>query len=425
MNTKTDAATAPGLRALRDLTIPDEGSTTAREVLSAAMRRALADLRRAPARPPLPGDSRAEHAAFARAVDALFAAAPGLAASLVRRPTVGTLLRCLRNPGPPERALALTRELRAQVAFELACHDALPEPLALTALPAQVLSIPANLALRFPAGVSAARFASGRVTLVTPRGEETFAIEAWGGDGPRPGFVTRPYHAITASLRLALADNNPLQMVEMHPDKAGNAIDLGGRGADAWCATLGEALDLVATHLPTLRAEIDLLLHLAVPVGHDEHRHLSASYQEALGTIYLTLHPDLMTMTEAVIHEFSHNKLNALLELDPVLENAFWPLYASPVRPDPRPLHGVLLAVHAFQPVARLYERMTDAGHPRAARPDFQRRFAQIRRINRAGADVVLTHGRPTPVGRGLLDEMRRWDDHYGAQPPPDSLPEH
>lgn len=425
VNTKTESASAPGFKAPRDLTIPDEGSTAARDVLSAAMRRALAELRRLPAMAPLPGDARAERDAFARTVAALFTA-PGLAASLVRRPTVGTLLRCLRAPSAPDRALALTRALRAQLAFELACLGALPEPVELGALPDQVLSIPANLALRFPAGVTGARFAAGRVTLATARGEETHALDAWtADDGERPDYVSRPYRAITPALSLALADNNPLQMFEAHPDKAGNAIDAGGHPPAAWCATLREALDLVAAHLPVLRAEIDLLLHLAVPVGYDEHKHLSASYQEALGTIYLTLHPNLMTMTEAVIHEFSHNKLNALLELDPVLENAFWPLYASPVRPDPRPLHGVLLAVHAFQPVARLYERMTADGHPRAQSPDFQRRFAQIRRINHAGAGVVLAHGRPTPVGRALLDEIRRWDDHYGPQEPPEGLPDH
>lgn len=391
------------------------------------MRRGLAELRRLPAALPWTADERAGHHAFARAVETLFATAPGLAASLVRRPTVGALLRCLRKPTPadPGRAYALARMLRAQIAFELAGLDALPEPIELGALPDQVLSIPANLALRFPADVRAARFDSGRVTLVRQHGEETYALAAWSDDAARPGFVTRPYRAVTPTLHLALADNNPLQMREAHPDKAGNAIDLGGRDADEWCATLREALDLIAVHLPTLRAEIDLFLHLVVPVGYDDHKHLSASYQEALGTIYLTLHPNLMTMTEAVIHEFSHNKLNAMLELDPLLENAFWPLYTSPVRPDPRPLHGVLLAVHAFQPVARLYERMTAAGHARAQSADFQRRFAQIRRINHAGAEVVLAHGRPTETGRALLEEMRRWDDHYGAQDRPEHLPEH
>ena len=424
VSTKHESVAAPGFRVPRDLTIPDEGSTAARDVLSAAMRRALAELRRLPTRPPLPGDSRAEHAAFARTIDALFTT-PGLAASLARRPTIGTLLRCLRKPQTPDRALDLTRALRAQLAFELACLGALTAPIELGSLPDQVLSIPANLALRFPAGVTAARFDSGRVTLVTPRGEETHAIAAWTTGERRPDFVHHPYREITPGLHLALTDNNPLQMFEAHPDKAGNAIDLGGHDSDDWCATLRDALDLIATHLPTIRAEIDLFLQLVVPVGYDDHKHLSASYQEAIGVIYLTLHPNLMTMTEAVIHEFSHNKLNALIELDPVLENAFWPLYTSPVRPDPRPLHGVLLAVHAFQPVARLYERMTATGHPRAHSADFQRRFAQIRRINHAGADVVLSNGRPTPIGGSLLDEIRRWDDYYGAQDFPDSLPDH
>jgi HEXXH motif-containing protein len=270
--------------------------------------------------------------------------------------------------------------------------------------------------------VRAARFAIGAVTLVTDRGEETHADRSVGRTTPhdaRPDFVTRPYRAITADAAPRAGRQQPAADVrgaprqgrQRHRPRRARPPTSGARR----CARPSTSSPRTC---PTLRAEIDLFLHLAVPVGYDDHKHLSASYQEALGTIYLTLHPNLMTMTEAVIHEFSHNKLNALLELDPLLENAFWPLYASPVRPDPRPLHGVLLAVHAFQPVARLYERMTAAGHPRAQSADFQRRFAQIRRINHAGAEVVLAHGRPTETGRALLDEMRRWDDHYGAQEP-------
>ena len=67
---------------------------------------------------------------------------------------------------------------------------------------------------------------------------------------------------------------------------------------------------------------------------------------------------------------------------------------------------------------------MTAAGHPYAQSPDFQRRFAQIRGINHAGAEVVLTNGHPTAVGRQLLDEMRRWDDYYGAMDLPAALPD-
>src|SRR5678816_2110374 len=96
----------------------------------------------------------------------------------------------------------------------------------------------------------------------------------------------------------------------------------------------------------------------------------------------------------AVIHEFSHNKINALFEIDDVLENAWSPLYASPVRPDPRPLHGVLLAVHAFLPIARLYELMIEAGDPQAASAAFIERFERVREVNREGASVLLEHAR-------------------------------
>ena len=164
--------------------------------------------------------------------------------------------------------------------------------------------------------------------------------------------------------------------------------------------------------MPDLRGEIDLYLHQIVPVGYHDRVHLSASYQEVIGTVYMTLHPQLMTMVEATIHEFQHNKLHAQLELDPLLHNAFHPLYSSPVRPDPRPLQGVLLAVHAFLPVARLYQLMRAANHEGTRSHDFERRYAQIVAGNHEAAKVLLEHGQPTEVGRGLLDEIGRWDAH-------------
>ncbi len=158
---------------------------------------------------------------------------------------------------------------------------------------------------------------------------------------------------------------------------------------------------------------MDVVLQQIIPVGADDEKHLSASYGEAIGTIYVTLHPNAMTMTEAVVHELSHNKLNAALELGPLLENAHAPLFSSPVRPDPRPLHGVLLAVHAFLPVAAMYRAMIDAGDPLAESDRFRERFRQIARGNHEGMTVLLEHARPTLEGRALLDELARIDASF------------
>ncbi len=222
--------------------------------------------------------------------------------------------------------------------------------------------------------------------------------------------LERPFHSLAGPFVLATADDNPLAMFEAHPDKEGNAVDLGERAVEDWLASLRDAVQRIERYLPVVREEMDLILQQLVPVGADDHRHLSASYAEAIGTIYLTLHPSPMTMTEAVVHELSHNKLNAMLELEPLLENAFSPLFSSPVRPDPRPLHGVLLAVHAFLPVATLYRAMIEQGDPLARSSAFHERLRQIAAGNHEGTTVLLENARPTEAGRPLLDELARID---------------
>jgi hypothetical protein len=354
---------------LPDLTLPEPGSTTARAVLSRALSRLLADLRAVLSQSVDDASLRNEVAALGRAVAAVHDRAAVLT-SIVRRPNVGALIRCQRaNPDP-----GILRELVATLGEEL------------TAIGAAELNL----------------CAGQRVISLIGRHVRT-------GDA-----IERPFHGIRGELVLALADNNPLAMFEAHPTKSGNRIDLGGHAISEWVSALADALDRISAYLPDLRNEIDLFIQQFVPVGYDSEAHLSASYREAIGTIYLTLHPDAMTMTEAIIHEFSHNKLNALFELDAVMNNAFEPLFKSPVRPDPRPLHGVLLAVHAFIPVARLYELMIERDDPLARSPAFRRRYGQIVAGNHEGAEV-LRNADPTPLGRELLDELARWDAHFST----------
>ncbi len=393
----------------RDLTLPHPGSTTARAVLSRAIGRLLADLREVLRAPNDDAAIRRDVAAFATTLGAIPDRQAALA-TLLRRPNTAALLRCARLPHADP---ALISELLATIVVELGALGALRGTVRLERAPRQVVSMIGQFALELPAG---------RGLLVD--GE---AIEVTGGPNARISFaeppttagdvvVKRPFHTVDGSILLALEDNNPLSLVEAHPKKSGNRIDLGGRSPSDWCDSLRDALARIGRYLPDLRAEHDLYVQQFVPVGFDAEAHLSASYREAIGTIYLTLHPQPMTMTEAVIHEFSHNKLNALFEIDDVLSNAYAPLFKSPVRPDPRPLHGILLAVHAFIPVARLYEAMIAADDPLSHHPSFKGRFAKIVAGNHEGMEVLLAHAEPTPAGRALLDELARWDEHFCRQ---------
>lgn len=386
----------PPLSPPRDLTLPDPESTTARDVLSRAIGRLVSELH-ALARAPSRG-----------ALRTILRAPAGAIASALRQPTVSVHLRCLRDRTDPARTSAALTELLAHLSFELAIRSALPVPLRIERPPPRLLSPSARRSLSIPSDAQAITFDAGRATIHRPGVDEAIDLT---------GAQSSDYYPIVNHLVLALADNNPLAMIDAHPDKQGNAIDLGGHEANEWTTTLAEALDLIGQCLPDLRNEMDLFIHQIIPVGWHAERHLSASYREAIGSIYLSLHPSLMTMVEALIHEFSHNKMNALFELDDVLENAFTSSFASPIRPDARPLHGVLLAVHAFLPVARLYEIMLERAHPLAGNSTFRERYDAIRAINREAATIVLENGRPTPLGRAVLDEIDRWQHHFDSPP--------
>ncbi|MCB9791713.1 MAG: hypothetical protein H6741_03210 [Alphaproteobacteria bacterium] len=207
-------------------------------------------------------------------------------------------------------------------------------------------------------------------------------------------------------LRLGLADANPLSMWEEHPDKEGNALSLGERPVEAWTEALDAALQAIAAGLPSWSAELPLALRRLVPVGYEPERHLSASYREAPGLAYLTLHPSALTLAEAVVHETQHGKLNLLSWLDPVLENGRTTWTPSPVRPDLRPLMGVMLAAHAFVPVAALHRALEAQGHPLAQGPDFRRRRDEVLLSNARALAVLRAEGRPSPTGARLMSAM-------------------
>jgi HEXXH motif-containing protein len=221
-----------------------------------------------------------------------------------------------------------------------------------------------------------------------------------------PGARRASAHPIRPGLALGLIDRNPVAMHEDHPEKDGNALRLDGRAPEVWAAALDEALGIIDAGLPGwLQGPGQGLAHL-LPVGFEPERHLSASYRELPSQAYLSLHPDPLTLAEAIVHEAQHGRLNRLLLLDPALRNGRSAWTPSPVRPDLRPLIGVLLAVHAFIPVAAMHRGLADRGHPAAQGPGFARRRAQVLQSDAHGMQILAERGEWTPAGAQLFGDL-------------------
>jgi HEXXH motif-containing protein len=343
-------------------------------------------------------------------------------------PAVGTPLQCAQFRHSLQafqsRIDQATAEMMPHLLFEMALRHLLPAgqsvlwehaapPLASLVIGGVLLPPPGAAALRFSASHITAIGAGGELARLPVEGDamrRTLAED-------RGGFrFERRFRRVGKVSHFATIDHNPIAEFEEHPEKAGNHVDLGGHSEDEWIGILDAAFALVERFLPGEFAEMDTMLQEVIPVGFDSRRHLSASYREAVGTVYLTLHPNLMTMTEAVIHEFQHNKINVSAYSTEFLSNAFHPLYKSPIRPDPRPLWGIILAVHAFLPVAELYRRMRDAAHPLAADPGFETRLSDIDLKNHEGMEMLRAHAELTPAGRALFDDLEALERRHLAE---------
>lgn len=363
----------------------------------------------------------------ASALVPVFQREPGLLARSMRAPSRLVLSRCLTfdNDAPASERENWRRELVSLLCLDAAETGRLPTPMSidafhdrrtgatsLTSIDREVVwTIDNATRLTFEPGPPA--------TLnVSARGSEVTMVLGANDDATRRSTEASMWADIPGGWKLALADNNPLADLEAHPDKSGSLIDLGEKPIEQWTSAMAEAFALIEQFMPEIADEMRLLLGAVVPVGYDEHRHLSASYLEAIGLVYLTLHPNVMTLVEALIHEFQHNKLNLLLGLDMLLENGELPLFSSPVRPDPRPLRGVLLAVHAFHPIIAMYERMIADGGDRVPVAWVRRRIGEVARVCREGCEVLLPNAKPTAMGRVLLDEITTLDQRFAVHLP-------
>jgi HEXXH motif-containing protein len=175
-----------------------------------------------------------------------------------------------------------------------------------------------------------------------------------------------------------------------------------------WQASLDQAWTaLVRRHGRRARSLATGLANL-VPLEPSERAGgFSASCSEACGSVALTPPADGAALALALVHEYQHSKLSALLDLVPLHDDGVEEVFYAPWRPDPRPLGGLLQGAYAYLglvdvwQVQRLAEREPQS---RLAHFEFARWLPAVRRV----LQTLGGSGRLTPAGERFVAGMRR-----------------
>ena len=173
-----------------------------------------------------------------------------------------------------------------------------------------------------------------------------------------PNLVMNQWTEIPwTKIKLTNYDNSPYSKREAHPEHVQEwAISWNWweKNEEEWLKVYKKSFDLLKDLDEWIYDELNQIITKIIPLWTARGKHNSASYKEVIGHLYMwytidSSSPEINNL-EAIIHESSHNKLNILLQFDPIVLNTKEEIYYSAIRPDARHIHWVFLGYHAFAP---------------------------------------------------------------------------
>jgi len=248
--------------------------------------------------------------------------------------------------------------------------------------------------------------AFGPITVPEP-------LWAWGPDGGYP--VAPGTYDVDALGERTLSSASPGAL----------ALDVWARSINVSFIQLWrDAETYEAAHQADLRGELKLFLRastamekrlvdcfdwvaaavqVVVPLRQTSGEHSASSSSTQLpGTVFLTLQSELQ-IVEALVHESAHQHLYTAEAESPLVDPSHTATYPSPLRSDPRPLRGVLLAFHALAYIAASY---FDALEQRlVATTILERQLQEVRTQLQEAEHIILANRRYlTKAGESFVE---------------------
>ncbi|SDB40661.1 aKG-HExxH-type peptide beta-hydroxylase [Bauldia litoralis] len=306
----------------------------------------------------------------------------------------------------PDRAAAIDRAVRLGVADSL---SEIRAPLALqveSAAPALDRLCDALRAGPVPPAVFALYTDLAHALRDEDPGAVMSVLTTAGTIDLRPPGPVQAVNLTDADLGAGMADRF-IRHIDDDPEVAIDARPLAADELDAATRRLGEAMSLVDAADPSLGRELRALVRQVVfAKGGGEAPDFGGTttfYLWGANVINALNHPDAVTLAEGIVHEAAHALLLGASLGEPLVHNPGGERYASPLRPDERPMDGI---VHATFVVARLHYFAT---RPAMAEVFSDAQIADYMHQFRLGDEIVAEHAIFTPVGKAFYDAARQY----------------
>ena len=127
----------------------------------------------------------------------------------------------------------------------------------------------------------------------------------------------------------------------------------------------------------------------------------SSSCRQLRGVVFLTIHDEVQIL-EALVHETAHQYLFLAEGDGPLVDPSHQATYHSPLRVDPRPLIGILLAYHALAYISAYYVDALRGGLVAARRGELELRSSR-EKLRDSERTLVENRRFLTDAGREFL----------------------
>ena len=198
-----------------------------------------------------------------------------------------------------------------------------------------------------------------------------------------------------------IADRGPYRDVYGHPPTG----PLEPAELDEWRALLAGAWQILVRRHPWHAEAVGACVTTLVPLRPaPDGEAVSAAARRAYGAVAASRPAEPVLLALALVHEFLHVQLGALLDLVPLHRPNGEARYHAPWRPDLRPAGALLQGTYAHLGVTDFWRGELAAGAPGAARAE--REYRRWRAHTATAAATLLASGELTPAGVRFTQEL-------------------